>query len=102
ALGAGGRVGGGEGVLRGCSRPAEKILQWSKDARSLYVARTLAERPHKVWLYDIATGQRRLWKEFPFDAEVNEFGVRMTPGGDAWTIVSGRISTQFYLVEGLR
>ncbi len=92
---------GPDRVLPGLSPPRERILQWSKDARYLYAARGL-ERPRKVWLYDIVTRQRRLWKEFPYHAAIDEIYVRITPGGDAWTIASRRIQSQLYLVEGLR
>ena len=46
---------------------SDRIQQWSKDSRHLYTYRR-GERPLKVWLYDIDTGQRRLWREFPVEA----------------------------------
>ncbi len=60
------------------------------------------KRPLKMWLYDIARGERRLWKEFPYEPAIDGISVHMTPAGDAWTIVGRRTSSQLYLVEGLR
>jgi Tol biopolymer transport system component len=79
----------------------ERIQQWSEDSRHLYVYGR-SERPVKVWLYDVATGQRQHWKDFPVDAAVEGVRVRMTPGGDAWTIEGRRALGQLYVVEGLR
>jgi len=88
-------------VLPGLDPQDDRIQQWSKDSRHLYMYRR-GERPLKVWLYDIGTGQRQLWKELPVDASVEGIRVRMTPGGDAWTIEDRSILGQLYLVEGLR
>ncbi len=92
---------GPDRVLPGLSPPRDQIRQWSKDSRHIYTCRG-GERPRKVWLYDIATGERRLWKAFPYDAAIDGISVNMTPAGDAWTIGSRRTSSQLYLVEGLR
>jgi hypothetical protein len=86
--------------LPGLETEDDRITQWSKDSRHFYVYRQ-GERPLKVWLYDVATGQRQLWKEFPVDASVEGIRVRTTPGGDAWTIEDRRTLGQLYLVEGL-
>jgi eukaryotic-like serine/threonine-protein kinase len=88
-------------ALPGLDPRDNRIQQWSQDSRHLYMFRR-GERPLKVWLYDIGTFQRQLWKEFPVDASVEGTRVRMTPGGDAWTIEDRRTLGQLYLVEGLR
>ena len=92
---------GPDRVLPGLDPRDDRIHQWSKDSRHIYMSRR-GERPQKVWLYDIGTGQRQLWKEFPVDASVEGIFVRMTPGGDAWTIEDLRVLGQLVLVEGLR
>ena len=53
-------------------------------------------------LYDIATGQRHPWKEFAYDNSIEGIRVRMTTGGDAWTIEGRRTLGQLYVIEGLR
>jgi len=88
-------------ALPGLDPRDDQIQQWSRDSRNIYVYRR-GERPLKVWLYDVVTGQRRLWKEFPLDASVEGIRVRMTPGGDAWTVEDRRTLGELYLVEGLR
>jgi eukaryotic-like serine/threonine-protein kinase len=87
--------------LPGLDSQDDRIPQWSTDSRHFYMYRR-GERPMKVWLYDIATGQRQLWKEFPIDASVEAVRVRLTPGGDGWTIEDRRVLGQLYLVEGLQ
>jgi Tol biopolymer transport system component len=79
----------------------EGIRQWSKDGRHVYVSR-FEGRVLRVWLQDLATGDRRIWKEFPFDPSLNGMGVVMTPDGDAWVIGSQKTHSQLYVVEGLR
>jgi Tol biopolymer transport system component len=88
-------------VLPGLSTPDDRVLQWSRDSRHLYTFRR-GERPQNVWLYDVVTGARRLWKAFPVEPSVEGIRVRMTTGGDAWTVEDRRTLGQLYLVEGLR
>jgi hypothetical protein len=61
-----------------------------------------AERPLQVFLLDLETGQKRLWKELPLDESAGGVRVRVTPDGRSYvysTIVS---VGELYLVEGLR
>jgi Tol biopolymer transport system component len=89
-------------VLPGLSPPeVDWIQQWSRDSRHLYTYR-LNDRPLKVWLYDVATGQRQIWKEFLIDPSSQPIRVHMTPDGNAWALEGRRTSSQLYLVEGLR
>jgi Tol biopolymer transport system component len=88
-------------ALPGLSTPEDRVQQWSSDSRHLYTYRR-GERPQKVWLYDVATGERRLWKEFPYDNSIEGIRVRMTPGGDFWSVDGRRTLGQLYVVEGLR
>jgi len=78
-----------------------RISQWSADSRALYVWR-LGERPTKVWLHDVETGQTRLWKEFPVEDSMTLNQVRMTPDGSAWALYGTQTFSELYLVEGLR
>ena len=88
-------------VLPGLNTPADRIAQWSRDAKHLYVYRRV-ESPLKVWLYDIETGQQQLWKEIAYDSTLEGVRVRITPDGNAWTLEGVRILSELYLVEGLR
>ena len=78
-----------------------RISQWSSDSRSLYVWR-VGERPAKIWLHDIETGERRLWKEVPVEDSLALNLVRMTPDGSAWALYGTQSFSELYLVEGLR
>jgi len=84
--------------------PDEAPTGWSSDGRSLFVFR-YGEIPAQVVQVDVATGQRRPWKQLePADAAgidtIN--GVMITP--DAKGYVYGYIRTlcDLYLVEGLK
>jgi hypothetical protein len=55
-----------------------------------------------VQLYDVLTGESRLWKEFPYNPVMGGTRVRMTPSGDAWTLGELGTFTQLYVAEGLR
>ncbi len=87
-------------VLSGLSLQ-DQISGWSKDSRHLYTFRG-GGPPRQVWLYDILTGERRLWKEFPYDLAMGGIGVHVTPGADAWVVSERGTFTRLYLVERLR
>ena len=91
---------GSSRLLPGLSPPADRIVQWTADSRSLYVQS--GQRGSKVWLYDIASGQRRLWKEIPLDDTIDGARFRVTPDGSAWVYFGQRTLSEIYLVEGLR
>ena len=88
-------------VLPDLSPPSDRTVQWSLDSRHLYVYR-LGERPARVWLYEVATGRRQLWKEIPFDDPMDGFLVRVTPDGKAWAYGGARVLGDLYVVDGLR
>jgi serine/threonine protein kinase/Tol biopolymer transport system component len=97
-------INGGEPRLVPGVLPAEAPTGWSSDGRSLFVFR-YGEIPTQVVQVDVATGQRKPWKQLdPADAAgidtIN--GVMMTP--DAKGYVYGYIRTlcDLYLVEGLK
>jgi Tol biopolymer transport system component len=82
----------------------EEPISWSSDGRALYVYQP-GELPAKVYLVDLNTGQRKLWKQLmPADpAGVERIGpIRMTT--DAKTYVYGyhRTLADLYLAEGLK
>ena len=89
-------------ALPGLSPPADRIVQWSQDSRHLYVYGRGGERPLKVWLYDVETGRRQLWKEIPFETALEGIQVRVTPDGRAWAYAGARVLMELYIVDGLR
>ncbi len=89
-----------ESVIPGIER-GEVPIQWSADSGSLYLSRR-GERPPKVWLLDLATGQRRLWKQFPMPDATMAIRIRISPDGRAYAYSGRMVVSELYLVEGLR
>jgi serine/threonine protein kinase len=84
----------------------EVPVGWRADSRSLYV------RPHRagdtstpVWILDIATGRRTLWKEIrpsqPIDFR-NDLHLHVTPDGRAYAYNFSLQLSDLYLAQGLR
>ena len=81
-------------------------IVWSADGRLLFVTR-LDVSPTQVYLVDIRTGERRLWKTFvpPDPAGVeNTFGewVMPTPDGQSYSYSYRRNLSELYLVDGVK
>jgi Tol biopolymer transport system component len=96
---------GGTGEARAvpglAPQEGDRAVQWSSDSRALYVYRQ-GERPLRVWLVDIETGQRRPWKEIAVEDALGGVQLRVTPDGETWLHAGRRILSELYLVEGLR
>ena len=75
-------------------------IQWSSDSRSLYVMRW-GDRPTKIWLLDLSTGQRQLHAELPSDFDV-VISVRLTPDGKSYVRGGRSVVSELYVVGGLR
>ncbi len=81
----------------------EVPIQWRADGRALYVYKP-SRLPVQVFELDIATGQRRLWKEIPIsdpNAIDGNVVVVMTPDGRSYAYSFFRGMAQLYLAEGL-
>ena len=79
----------------------ERLLRWSADGNSLYVLKG----DSKIWLLDVATGKRRLWKELqpPGTATPDDlFFVLLAPDGEGYVQTYKRWFADLYVVEGLR
>ena len=77
---------------------------WSADGRSLIVARW-EKTPVRVFLVDLATGSRRLWREFqPADTTgvQTEVSVVFTNDLKGYVYRYRRALSDLYLVDGLR
>ena len=95
-----------EGASRqvpGLSR-AERLVQWSADAKSVYVYDP-DQLPAKVYRVDLSSGRRELWKQFvPSDAtgvaSINYLW--MTPDAKSYVYSYERELSDLYLVGGLK
>src|SRR5579864_6316700 len=79
-------------------------INWSEDARSIFLYRT-GEVPAKVYRLELATGKKTVWKEIaPLDPTgVSTIGpILMTPDGKTYVYGFHRTLGDLYLVEGLK
>ncbi len=92
--------GGPARTVAGLTPPGDRVIQWSGDSRALYVFR-MGERPIRVWLQDIATGEKRLLREIPVEGSLGFVQVRVTPDGGTWAYFGRQVLSELYLIEGL-
>ncbi len=79
-------------------------IGWSADGRSVYIFRH-GEMPAQVYRLELATGQKKLWKQLmPSDpAGVNiVFPILVTPDAKSYVYGYRRILSDLYMVEGLK
>ena len=79
-------------------------IRWSADGRSLYVQHGYGT-PARVEIVDVATGQRRLWKELtpPDPAGVVSMGpIVMSADASSYVYSYRRLLDDLYVAEGLR
>ena len=84
--------------------PGDIPINWSQDARSIYLYRT-GEVPAKVYRLELATGKKTVWKQIaPLDPTgVSTIGpILMTPDGKTYVYGFHRTLGDLYLVEGLK
>jgi hypothetical protein len=94
---------GGEPTPLPVLSPFDVPLKW-RDERSFYVFRR-GEVPARVYLFDIVTGRKDLWKELmPADASgvVDVPTVCPTPDGKSYVYSYARILSSLFLVEGVK
>jgi Tol biopolymer transport system component len=79
-------------------------IQWAADGRAIYVYRRSMPVRAKVWLLDVDTGEKKLWKEIrPADTSISSIrDVVVSPDGKSYAYRSSRSVSELYLVEGLR
>ena len=95
---------GGEGPPRPLpgARPDEVTWGWTADSRSLYLGKIAM--PARVEICEVATGQRRLWKEIvpPDPAGVLSIGpIYIAPDGKSYIYSYRRQLDDLYLITGL-
>jgi Tol biopolymer transport system component len=84
--------------------PGDIPINWSQDARSIYLYRS-GEVPAKVYRLELATGKKTVWKQIaPLDPTgVSTIGpILMTPDGKTYVYGFHRTLGDLYLVEGLK
>ncbi|HTM00799.1 MAG TPA: protein kinase [Candidatus Omnitrophota bacterium] len=87
-----------QGVL-----PTERGIRFSQDGTGLFVF-ARGELPSKVYRVDIATGERKLWKELSPSDPTGVEGlttVRMTASEDCYAYSYAQRLNDLYVVEGL-
>jgi hypothetical protein len=95
---------GGESSILPGAEQDEVPLRWADDGRSLFVWRWGFDLPARVYLLDVDTGERRLWREF---TPADPAGVRgiislvLTPDGRAYAYSYSRALETLYLLTGL-
>jgi Tol biopolymer transport system component len=97
-------LGGGEPTPLPGSAPGDIPDRWTADGRAVYVHRR-DQMPAKVYLLDVATGRKELWKELiPADAAgVTQIAfVVPTPDGRSYVYSYLRLLSDLYVVEGLK
>ena len=95
--------GGETRSLRGLQ--SEKFLQWKTDGRSLFVASPPTGSAIEVFLLDVETGERTLWKEIGPPNRPGMLGAEnllINPDGTAYAYSYDSILSELYVVEGLR
>ena len=96
-------LGGGEPRTIPSEFP-ERPIQWRADGQALYLGRWTEGKRLGIDEIDLATGQRRRFKELRLADSVGSSirTVLMTPGGEAYAYDARTFLSALYLVEGLR
>ncbi|HTO87545.1 MAG TPA: protein kinase [Thermoanaerobaculia bacterium] len=95
---------GGEPTAVPGATPEDTPSGWSADGRALYVYRR-RELPAKVYLLDITTGRKQLFRELMPSDSAGVTGVappHFTPDGSFYAYSCLRTLSDLYLVEGLK
>jgi eukaryotic-like serine/threonine-protein kinase len=84
--------------------PLDVSAGWSADGSSLYIYRVGEPTPVKVYLVNVTTGQKKLWKEIvPADAAgTSGILLQVSPDGKSYMYDMWRELSDLYLVEGLK
>jgi serine/threonine protein kinase/dipeptidyl aminopeptidase/acylaminoacyl peptidase len=97
-------IAGGDPVLVKGAEPGEIPTGWSADGKSIFVYR-FGEIPARIFQLDLATGQRRIWKQLvPADAAGIDTirGLDLSADGKAYVYGYIRTLSDLYLVEGVK
>jgi len=79
-------------------------VNWREDGHSLYI-RTHADtnKMARIFIFDLNTGQRTLWKDIRPARPVDEvYNLAITPDGHAYGYNFAQVTSDLYLVQGLK
>ena len=85
----------------------EVPIQWSSDARSLYV-RSSSDSDARIYRLDLSSGRRELLKAIVADPvgflgfEVNPGGIQITPDGKSYVYTYWTVLRELFLAKGLK
>jgi Tol biopolymer transport system component/predicted Ser/Thr protein kinase len=85
--------------------PDEQPAGWTADGRSLYIYRPNTEAPTKVYLVDVASGQRKLWKQIMPADPAGTYGIDglvVNQDGKSYAYNLWRVLSDLYVVDGLK
>jgi Tol biopolymer transport system component len=85
--------------------PDEQPAGWTADGRSLFIYRPDTKAPTKVYLVDVASGQRKLWKEIMPADPAGTYGIEglvVNQDGKAYAYNLFRRLSDLYVVDGLK
>jgi Tol biopolymer transport system component len=74
------------------------VVGWAADGRSLYV---VPSGESTIWLHDVESGKRRIWKKLDPPGNHGPTSLRITPDGRYYAYAAWRDFSSLYLVEGL-
>jgi len=83
--------------------PEDIVAQWSADRKSLYVYNE-EERPTRISLLNVSTGEKRPWKELDACGRSGDFlqSILFTPDGMSRVVTCHRWLSNLYVIEGLK
>src|SRR5262249_45943541 len=82
----------------------DNAIRWGRDGHSVYVRRSAGTGVH-IFLLDLATGRRQLWKELTIAEPAGARGINgilLSADGKSYVYYYARDLTELYLVEGLK
>lgn len=98
-------VEGGAQVSIAGLKPTELPIGWTADGRQLYVVVQAEARPRRVYLFDIATGKRTLWKSLGPSDWTGSGGASIpdiSRDGKHYVYSVSRTLADLYVVTGLK
>jgi WD40 repeat protein len=97
-------VEGGQPVPARGLLPADQLLSWANDGKSIYVG-ALAPNRHDFSIFKLnpTTGARTLWKLVQPDVQADSLGpTAITPDGNIYAYLYFRAQSELFLARGLR
>ena len=89
--------------------PGSELLEWSAgwsaDGRSIYVYRPTGPVSSDVYLVDVTSGQKKLWKRIMPPDPAGSFGIgqlQINGDGKSYMYSLWRVLSDLFLVEGLK